>query len=81
MDAAIEYAGTFDEAPAYELRKGARLWLGKTGKDNAVAFDDQGPSAMKAIKKLVKDFQKEYKGTVKTAAKKVEKYLMEKACR
>lgn len=81
VETAIKYAKVFDEAPAYELRKGARLWLGKSANDNAVAFDDQGPSAMNAIENLVKDFEKEYKGSEKAAAKKVHKYLTEKACR
>ncbi len=81
VETAIKYAKVFDEAPAYELRKGARLWLGKSANDNAVAFDDQGPSAMNAIENLVKDFEKEYKGSEKAAAKKVHKYLTEKAYR
>ena len=81
VDTAIGYAKVFDEAPAYELRKGARLWLGKSTKDNAVAFDDQGPSAKNAIENLVKDFEKEHKGAGRAAAKNVHKYLMEKAYR
>ena len=81
VDTAIRYAKAFDEAPAYELRKGARFWLGKSAKDNAVAFDDQGPSAINAIENLVKDFEKEYKGAGRAAAKNVHKYLIEKAYR
>ena len=37
--------------------------------------------AMNAIENLVKDFEKEYKGFEKAAAKKVHKYLTEKAYR
>lgn len=53
----------------------------RDNKNNAVAFDDQGPSAMNAIENLVKDFEKEYKGSERAAAKKVHKYLTEKAYR
>jgi transcriptional regulator with XRE-family HTH domain len=79
VETAVRYAKAFDENPAYELKKGARLWLGKSAKDNPVAFDDQGPSAMKAIEKLVNDFQKEHRGAEKNAAKKVHEFMMEKA--
>ena len=81
VDTAINYAKSFDEAPTYELGRGARLWLGKSASNDAVAFDDQGPSAMNAIEQLVKDCEKEYKGSEKKAAKTVYKYLMEKAYR
>ncbi|WP_044914901.1 hypothetical protein [Butyrivibrio sp. WCE2006] len=39
------------------------------------AFDDQGPSAMKAVEGIVSEFCDEFTGDIKKAAKSVQKYL------
>ena len=75
VETAVGYAKGFDEKPAYALDIGAKFWYGRPGKDEAVAFDDLGPSAISAIENLVIDFEKEYDGFSKTASEKVLKYL------
>lgn len=75
VETAAGYARRFDEKPAYALGSGAKFWFGQSKKDEAVAFDDLGPSAICGIEKLVKDFEKEYDGFNETAAKNVLKYL------
>lgn len=75
VEKAVEAARIFDEAPAYTIVTGATFWLSKTTEDAPVAFDDQGPSAMKAVEGIASEFFDEFSGDIKKAAKSVQKYL------
>lgn len=71
----VDAARIFDEAPAYTIVTGATFWLSKTTEDAPVAFDDQGPSAMKAVEGIASEFCDEFSSDIKKAAKSVQKYL------
>ncbi len=78
VEKAVEIARKFDEAPVYDISTGASLWLSKVTEDAPVAFEETGPCAMKALEKILSDFEADFTGDMKKAAKSVRNYMMQK---